>query len=48
LNSGTLIEVKQVGAASKQYVLAVIDDLARAGVLIRRGAPAEIRATFEK
>ena len=41
-NSCAAIEIEQVGAASEQYVLAIIDNFAGAGMLIRRSATAKI------
>ena len=48
LNSGAAIEIEQVGAAAEQHMLAIVDNFAGAGMLIRRGAAAEIRAAFKQ
>src|SRR4051812_40332990 len=46
LHSTSPIQVDQVGAAAEQDVLAVVDDLASPGVLIRRRPAAQIRTPF--
>src|ERR1700675_341863 len=48
LNSGTPIEIKQVGAAAEQYMLAIVDNFAGTRMLIRRGAPAKIGSAFKQ
>jgi hypothetical protein len=46
-NSHTTIEVEQVCAAAEQDVLAIVNDLSRARMLIRRGPATEIRAALK-
>src|ERR1700687_854245 len=48
LNSGAPIEIEQVGAAAEQHMLAIVNNFAGTGMLIRRRAPAEIRATLKE
>jgi hypothetical protein len=43
-----LVELDQVGAHTEEYVLAVVDDFAGAGMLPRRGAAAEEGTLFEQ
>ena len=42
------VELDQVGTNAKQDVLAIVDDLAGAGMFIRRCASAEIWTALEK
>jgi hypothetical protein len=44
--SQTPIEVDEVGAATKQDMLAVIDDLPRSGVNVGGGTPANVASTL--
>jgi hypothetical protein len=46
-DSGAAIEIDQVGAASEQHVLAIVDNFASSGVLIRRGASSEVRTALK-
>src|SRR5258708_22405771 len=48
LHSRAPVEIEQVGAAAEQHMLAIVDNLAGTGMLIRRGAPTEIRAAVDK
>src|SRR5260370_3587885 len=48
LHSRAPVEIEQVGAAAEQHMLAIVDNLAGTGMLIRRGAPTEIRAALKK
>src|SRR5882762_4336957 len=48
LNAKLFIEVNQIGAAAQQDVLAVVHDLAGAGVFVRGGASAHVGAAFEE
>src|SRR5260221_8790205 len=48
LHSRAPVEIEQVGAAAEQHMLAIVDNFAGTGMLIRRGAPAEIRAALKK
>src|SRR5450755_2282893 len=48
LNSGAPIEIEKVGATAEQHMLAIIDNFASAGMLIRRGAAAKIRASLKQ
>src|SRR4029077_8910168 len=48
LNSDTLVELNQVGAAAEQNVLAVVHHFASARMLIGRGPSAKIRAPLEE
>lgn len=48
LNADAPIEANQVCAATKQNMLAIIDDFIHAGMQIRRGTPAKISAPFDK
>src|SRR5208282_4995293 len=48
LNARAAIEIEQVGAAAKQYMLAIIDNFASTGMLIRGRAPTEIGAAFKQ
>src|SRR5579872_1771139 len=48
LYSESPVEVEQRRASADEHVLAVVDDLPGAGVLVGRGASAEVRATFEQ
>src|SRR5258708_36371931 len=43
-----LIEMNQIGAASQKDVLAVVHDLAGAGVFVGGGSSAHVRAAFEE
>ena len=42
------VELDQVGANAKQYVLAVIDDFAGAGMFVGGSAPTEVRTALEE
>jgi hypothetical protein len=46
-HAGTLIEIEKVCAAPQQHMLAIVHDLAGAGVLVGRGPPAQIRTPLE-
>src|SRR6266478_6712430 len=48
LNSRATIKIEQVGTAAEQHVLAIVDNFTGAGMLIRRGATAEIRAALKQ
>ena len=48
LDSSAAVEIDQVGAASKQHMLAVINHLAGARMLIRGSAPAQVWAPFKE
>jgi len=48
LDSRTAIEIEQIGAAAEQHMLAIIDYLAGAGMLIRRGPSAKIRTALKE
>ena len=42
-----MIKPRQIGAAAKENMLAVVDHLARAGMKIRRGAPTQVATPFQ-
>ena len=44
----TFVEIQEIGAASQQYVLAIVDNLSCRWMLIRRSASAKVRASFEQ
>ena len=48
LDADAPVELDQIGADAKEYVLAVVDDFAGAGMLVGRSAAAEIRAAFKQ
>jgi hypothetical protein len=47
-DADALVELDQVGAGAKENVLAVVDDLAGAGMLVGRSASAEEGTLFEE
>src|SRR5215831_19228053 len=47
-NTDSFVELHQVRADAEQHVLAVVDDFARTGMLVRRGAASEKRALLEQ
>src|SRR5271163_3221979 len=48
LDSGAPVKIEQVRAATEQHMLAVVDNLSGARVLIGRCAPTEIGAAFKE
>jgi hypothetical protein len=46
-NSCAAIEIKEIGAAAKQNVLAIVDDLSGPRMLIRRSPATEIRTALK-
>src|SRR5258706_12414616 len=48
LHSRAPVEIEQVRAAAEQYMLAIVNNFAGTRMLIRRVAPAEIRAPPKK
>src|SRR5258708_27405498 len=47
LDSDSAIKRDQIGAASKEHVLAVVHDLASSGMFVRRSAASEVGTAFE-
>src|ERR1043165_6897020 len=47
-DSDPSVELEQVGAAPQQDVLAIVDDFARAGMFVGRGAPAQIGTPLQE
>src|SRR4051794_33736204 len=47
-DSEAAVEIAEIGAAAEENVLAVVDDLAGAGMFIGGGASAEIGTLFEQ
>src|SRR5208282_3883845 len=44
----TAVEIEQVGTAPEQHMLAIVDNFAGAGVLIRGGAPAQVGTALKQ
>src|SRR5581483_2025597 len=47
-NSAALIKIDQISAAAQQYVLTVVDNLARPRMLIRGCSPSQIRPPLKQ